>query len=153
MLQSTTENCKYMESHLGRGSNNQNGTNFQTFFYPTFFLLQLNPTYMKRILHLVSVKNITFKSSKWLKIHILRLLQLLTANIRNSQLRESFLGYFKCTDTEMKNHFITIKPSSSNVFWQTIYLDKWYNDIMYLFYPQISPSMPQKSLFMQISCC
>ena len=26
-------------------------------------------------------------------------------------------------------------------------------DIMYLFYPQISPSMPQKSLFMQISCC
>ena len=23
--------------------------NFQTFFYPTFFLLQLNPTYMKRI--------------------------------------------------------------------------------------------------------
>ena len=61
---------------LGRGSNNQNGnlrwflplgvdpplngTNFQTFFYPTFFLLQLNPTYMKRILHF---KNITFKSS------------------------------------------------------------------------------------------
>ena len=36
------------------------GTNFQTFFYPTFFLLQLNPTYMKRILHF---KNITFKSS------------------------------------------------------------------------------------------
>ena len=35
-----------------------NGTNFQTFFYPTFFLLQLNPTYMKRILH---IKNITFK--------------------------------------------------------------------------------------------
>ena len=28
-----------------------NGTNFQTFFYPTFFLLQLNPTYMKRILY------------------------------------------------------------------------------------------------------
>ena len=25
--------------------------------------------------------------------------------------------------------------------------------IMYLFHPQISPSMPQKSLFMQISCC
>ena len=59
---------------------------------------------MKRILHLVSVKNITFKSSyKWLKIHILRLLQLLTANISKSQLRESFLCYFKCTDTEMKN--------------------------------------------------
>ena len=33
-----------------------NGTNFQTFFYPTFFL-QLNPTYMKRILHL---RNVTF---------------------------------------------------------------------------------------------
>ena len=61
---------------LGRGADNQNGnlrwylplgaplplngTNFQTFFYPTFFLLQLNPTYMKRILHL---RNVTFKSS------------------------------------------------------------------------------------------
>ena len=45
-----------------------NGKNFQTFFYPTFFLLQLNPTYMKLILHLVSVKNITFKSSyNWFK--------------------------------------------------------------------------------------
>ena len=29
---------------------------FQTFFYPTLFRLQLNPTYMKRILHLVSFK-------------------------------------------------------------------------------------------------
>ena len=39
--------------------------------FPTFFLLQLNPTYMKRILHLVSVKNITFKSSyNWFKIDI-----------------------------------------------------------------------------------
>ena len=46
-----------------------NGTNFQTLFYPTFFLLQMNPTYMKWILHLVSVKNITFKSSyNWFKI-------------------------------------------------------------------------------------
>ena len=37
-------------------------------FYPTFFLLQLNPTYMKRILHLVSVTNITIKSSyNWFK--------------------------------------------------------------------------------------
>ena len=45
-------------------------------FYPTFFLLQLNPTYMKRILHLVSVKNITFKSSyNWFKIDVLRLLR------------------------------------------------------------------------------
>ena len=30
---------------------------------------------------------------------------------------------------------------------------EWKFDIMYLLYPQISPSMPQKSLFMQISCC
>ena len=41
-------------------------------FYPPFFLLNL--TYMKRILHLVSVKNITFKSSyNWFKIDIFRL--------------------------------------------------------------------------------
>ena len=69
-----------LKDWLGRRSNNQNGnlrwylplgvdppplngTNFQTFFYPTFFLLQLTPTYMKRILHLVSVKNIVVKSS------------------------------------------------------------------------------------------
>ena len=45
-----------------------NGLNFQTFFYPTFFLLQLNPTNMKRILHLVPLRNIIFKSSyNWLK--------------------------------------------------------------------------------------
>ena len=31
-------------------------------FLRHFFLLQLNLTYIKRILHLVSVKNITFKS-------------------------------------------------------------------------------------------
>ena len=55
-----------------------NGTNFQTFFYPTFFLLQLNPTYMKRILHF---KNITFKSSyNWFKIDIHQQLRPLTAN-------------------------------------------------------------------------
>ena len=37
---------------------------------------------MKRILHLVSVKNITFKSFyNWFKIDILRLLRLLTAII------------------------------------------------------------------------
>ena len=42
--------------------------NFHFIIYPTFFLLQLNPTYMKRILHL---KNITFKSSyNWFKIDI-----------------------------------------------------------------------------------
>ena len=50
-----------------------NGTNFQTFFTP-LFLLQLNPTNMKRILHLAYVKNITFKASyNWFKIDILRL--------------------------------------------------------------------------------
>ena len=38
-----------------------NGTNFQTLYYLTFFLLQSHPTYMKRILHLGSVENITFK--------------------------------------------------------------------------------------------
>ena len=67
------------------------GTNFQTFFYTTFFLLQLNPTYMKRILHLASVKNITFKSScNWFKIDIHQQIQLLTAN---------YLAMFKITST------------------------------------------------------
>ena len=40
-----------------------NGTNFEPFFYPAFFLLQLNLIYMKRILHLVPVKIIILKSS------------------------------------------------------------------------------------------
>ena len=54
------------------GTDNQNGN--LTFFYPTFFLLQLNPTNMKRILHLASVKNVTFKTSyNWFKFDILRL--------------------------------------------------------------------------------
>ena len=35
---------------------------------------------MKRILHLVSVKNITFKSSYWFKIDIHQQLRPLTAN-------------------------------------------------------------------------
>ena len=49
-------------------------------FLPHFFLLQLNLTYMKRILHLVSVKKITFKSSyDWLKIDIPMLVRPLTA--------------------------------------------------------------------------
>ena len=65
-----------------------NGTNFQTFFYPTFFLLQLNPTYMKRILHF---KNITFKSSyNWFKIDIHQQLRPLTTN---------YLAMFKVTST------------------------------------------------------
>ena len=87
-----------MSKNLGTGAYNQNGnlkwhlplgidppplkgTNFQTFFYPTFFLLQLNPTYMKWILHLVSVRNIAFKSSyNWFNIDIHQQLQPLTAN-------------------------------------------------------------------------
>ena len=58
----------------------QNAALFPPIFYPTFFLLQLNPKYMKRILHLVSVKNITFKSSyDWFRIDNRRLLRPLTA--------------------------------------------------------------------------
>ena len=34
------------------------GTNFHPFFYPTCFLLQLNPKYMKRILNFVPLKHI-----------------------------------------------------------------------------------------------
>ena len=68
---------------LGRGSNNQNG-NLRWF-------LKLNPTYMKRILHLVSVKNITFKSSyNWFKIDIHQQLWPLTAN---------YLAMFKVIST------------------------------------------------------
>ena len=63
-----------------------NGTNFQTFFTPLF--LQLNPTYMKRILHF---KNITFKSSyNWFKIDIHQQLRPLTAN---------YLAMFKVIST------------------------------------------------------
>ena len=88
---------------IGRCFNNQNG-NLRCFifslgvepspplmdiisrhFSPHFFLLQLNHiywiSYMKRILHFVSVKNITFKSFyNWFKIDIFRQLRLLTAN-------------------------------------------------------------------------
>ena len=57
----------------------------------TPFFLQLNLTYMKRILHLVSVKNITFKFSyNWFKIDIHQQLQPLTAN---------HLAMFKVTST------------------------------------------------------
>ena len=38
-------------------------------------------------------------------------------------------------------------------FFKKRFCREWKFDIMYLFHPQISPSMPQKSLFMQISCC
>ena len=81
---------------LGRCAENQNGNlrwhlplgvrpppplmaKFPDIFLPYFFLLQLNPTYMKqRILHF---KNITFKSSyNWFKIDIHQQLRPLTAN-------------------------------------------------------------------------
>ena len=55
-----------------------NGKISRHFFTPTFFLLQLNPTNMKRILHF---KNITFKSSyNWFRIDIHQQLRPLTAN-------------------------------------------------------------------------
>ena len=67
-----------------------NGTNFHSFL-PNFFLLQLNLTYMKRIIPLVSVKNITFKSSyNWFKIDIHQQLRPLTAN---------YLAMFKVIST------------------------------------------------------
>ena len=92
-------------SQLGKGSNNQNGNlrwhlplgvrpppplmaKFPDIFYPPFFLLQLNPTYMKRILHF---KNITFKSSyNWFIIDIHQQLRPLTAN---------YLAMFKVIST------------------------------------------------------
>ena len=60
-------------------------------FLPNISFLQLNLTYMKRILHLVSVQNITFKSSyNRFKIHIHQQLRPLTAN---------YLAMFKVTST------------------------------------------------------
>jgi len=56
-------------------------------FLPHFFLMQLNLTYIKRILHLVSVKNITFKSPhNWFKIDNLGRLRPLTAIFSTFQL-------------------------------------------------------------------
>ena len=70
---------------LGKGSKNQNGLKWilplgvgppplplmeqiSSHFLANFFLLQLNPTYMKLIVHLVSVKNIDFRPSyNWFK--------------------------------------------------------------------------------------
>ena len=73
-----------------------------------FFLLQLNPKCMKRILHLVSVKNIMSKFSyNWFKIDILRLLRPLTAIFSHVH------GHL--------NYYIYIIQSSNNaqnVFWQ-----------------------------------
>ena len=51
-------------------------TQFPPIFYPTFFLSQLNLTYMKQILHLVTVKIVILKSFyNWVKIEILRLVR------------------------------------------------------------------------------
>ena len=44
-------------------------------------------------------------------------------------------------------------PILQGVFFKTRFCREWKFDIMYLLHPQISPSMPQKPLFMQISCC
>merc|ERR1712155_130235 len=81
-----------------------NGKISRNFFYPTFFLLQLNPTYMKRILHF---KNITFMSSyNWFKIDIHQQLRPLTANysamskvISTTQRRKNrkLSGFFQMT--------------------------------------------------------
>ena len=104
-LSPTSENDSYGDN-LGKGSNNQNG-NLRWFlllgvrpsppplmgqisrhFLPHFFLLQLNPAYMKRILHF---KNITLKSSyNWFKIDIHQQLRPLTAN---------YLAMFKVIST------------------------------------------------------
>ena len=55
---------------IREGFKKQNGNfvwhlplSFEALLLYFFFLLQLNLTYIKRILHLVSIKNITFKSS------------------------------------------------------------------------------------------
>ena len=73
-----------------------NGSNFHPLLYPTFFLLQLNPTCMKLILHLVSFKNIIFKSSYNLfKIDILRLLRLSTAILSHVQSHFNYYTYNK----------------------------------------------------------
>ena len=65
-------------------------------FLPHFFLLQLNPTYMKRNLNLVSVKNITFKSSyNRFKIDILRLLRPPTAIFSHVHSHLNYYIYIK----------------------------------------------------------
>ena len=48
---------------------------------------------------------------------------------------------------------LNICPILQGVFFKMRFCREWKFDIMYLFHPQISPSMPQKSLFMKISCC
>ena len=60
------------------------------FFTPLFFLLQLNHTYMKQILHL---RNVTFKSSyNWFKIDIHQQLRPLTANYETPMRPPPFMG-------------------------------------------------------------
>ena len=55
-----------------------------------------HPTYIKRILHLVSVKNITYKSSyNWLQIDILRLLRPLTAIFSHVQNHLNYYTHIK----------------------------------------------------------
>ena len=49
--------------------------------------------------------------------------------------------------------YLNICPILQGVFFKTRFWALKIVVIMYLFHPQISPSMPQKSLFMQTSCC
>ena len=72
---------------------------------------------MKQILHLVSVKNITFKSSyNWFKIDIHQQLRPLTAN---------YLAMFKVTSTTIHN----LKPKLlvQNTFSQSGNDSKWFS--------------------------
>ena len=89
-------------------------------FLPHFFLLQLNPTYMKRILHLVSVKNITFKSSyNWFKINIHQQLRkvwkyFLAFNVQSIIRKDGWIqNLFKDTEKQWqktKCHLIALLP-------------------------------------------
>ena len=104
--------CKtnLVNCELGRGSNNQNGnlrwfmslgvepplncTNFQTLFYPSFFLLQLNPTYMKRTSHFQSKIELLCPLIIGTNIDILWQLRPLTATIKPCSIVHSHLNYY-----------------------------------------------------------
>ena len=93
---------------------------FPFIFYTFFFLLHLNPTYMKRILHLVSVKNITFKSSyNWFKIDIHQQLRkvwkyFLAFNVQSIIRKDGWIqNLFKDTEIQWKKakcHLIALLP-------------------------------------------
>ena len=85
-----------------------------------FFLLQLNLTYMKRILHLVSDKNITLKSSyNWFKINIHQQLRkvwkyFLAFNVQSIIRKDGWIqNLFKDTEIQWKKakcHLIALLP-------------------------------------------